>query len=310
MQKSFWQSIIDKNFALPADKTIEDLTPELLAALGSTDPELRDTLAYPILASWIDSGRYDPEHLREMLVQMQRNLGTGLGESGTDSVFLRAFSTLVICEIVSYDTNNHFLAIEELHTLLETAINTLEGEQDLRGHIPTTGWAHAVAHMSDLLGQLALHPEIQAPELEQILMAIATKLCQPVPHVYIYLEDERLALATIFALRRNLLQTDFLNRWLEQLTSVGEPFENADLITFISPAEVSAYHNVLTYLRSLYFQLAFNKELIDLNTEMLIALEAALKVLDNGFYTTYNQSEEAEEELETESEYDAIHANN
>lgn len=310
MQKSYWQSIIDNDFALPGDKTLRELTPELLVALGSTDPELRDSMAYPILANWIDNGHYSPDQLRQILAQMQKNLSSNLGETSSDSVFLRAFSSLVICEITSYDSQNRFLRNEELQALLEAAIVSLEGEKDLRGHIPTKGWAHAIAHLADLLGLLALHPEIQAADLERILMAIATKLCQPLQHTYIYLEDERLALATIFALRRNLLQTDFLNLWLEQLTSVGEPFENANAITFVSPAEVSAYHNVQTYLRSLYFQLAFNKEPIVLNTEMLIALETALKVLDHGFYIPEEQPEEAEEVVETEEEYDAVHSTN
>ncbi len=57
--------------------------------LGSPDPEQRDGIAYPALATWIDRGVYD-----DLLVGlgdgMAAGLTVGLGEDGTDSVFRRS----------------------------------------------------------------------------------------------------------------------------------------------------------------------------------------------------------------------------
>ena len=50
MDKAFWQSIVDSDFAVPAGHTVADLTPELLTFLGSTDIEVRDPFGYTIFA--------------------------------------------------------------------------------------------------------------------------------------------------------------------------------------------------------------------------------------------------------------------
>ena len=41
------------------DRPLAELTTELTTMLGSPDPEMRDGLAYPTLATWIDRGVYD-----------------------------------------------------------------------------------------------------------------------------------------------------------------------------------------------------------------------------------------------------------
>jgi hypothetical protein len=38
---------------VPAGHSADELTPELLAYLGSADPYLRDEVAYPVLDTWI-----------------------------------------------------------------------------------------------------------------------------------------------------------------------------------------------------------------------------------------------------------------
>jgi len=49
MEKQFWKAIQDNECKIPDGHTVNSLTPELLSFLGSTDPELRDDLAYAIL---------------------------------------------------------------------------------------------------------------------------------------------------------------------------------------------------------------------------------------------------------------------
>ena len=51
--KAFWRAIAAAKFDVPAGATAPKLAAELLATLGSPDPELRDDLALSILTSWI-----------------------------------------------------------------------------------------------------------------------------------------------------------------------------------------------------------------------------------------------------------------
>lgn len=97
--KSFWQAIVDAGYAVPAGYSLGDLTPALLGNLGSPDPVLRDDLAYMILATWVSRGEYGSGELRAMAADLLGNLRQGIGEAGTDTVFLRAFSALILGEL-------------------------------------------------------------------------------------------------------------------------------------------------------------------------------------------------------------------
>lgn len=147
MEKAFWQGIIDADYAMPAEHSLSDLTSELLALLGSTDAHLRDGIAYPILERWISRDLYTVNELRAMARQLGANLKRGLGEQGTDTVFLRAFSALVLAEIV-YHHNTHkepFLKEEDVRQILEQSLVYYPAEQDLRGYVSGADWAHAAA---------------------------------------------------------------------------------------------------------------------------------------------------------------------
>src|SRR6266542_3379931 len=120
VDRSFLRFLVESH-ALPQGEWVRELTPELLSWLGSTDAELRDEFAYPILTGWIERGQYGPDELRGIAGQMLGNLGKGLGESGTDSVFLRSFSALILMEVVARDNAEPFLDQHERRGLLDRA---------------------------------------------------------------------------------------------------------------------------------------------------------------------------------------------
>jgi hypothetical protein len=219
MDRSFWRVIANDENALPQGEWVAELTPELLGWLGSTDPELRDEFAYRILAAWIERGQYGAEQLRTMAKQMSANLEAGLGEQGTDSVFLRTYSVLILMEIVAFDNANPFLDQADLDGFLEAALGYLARERDLRSWVPGPGWANAVGHTADLLMMLARSPHLGVTELQRILDAIADRLLTAAPVVFVHHEDERLAYATLNALRRNLLARSWLVAWLDRFTA-------------------------------------------------------------------------------------------
>lgn len=286
----FWQAIVDADFAVPAGHSVAELTPELVANLGSPDPQLRDDQAYMILATWIGrDGRYTPQELRALAAEMQANLSHGIGECDTDTVFRRTFSALILGEIVDADTASPFLTSAEVQQWLESALNYAHAERDVRGYVPGKGWAHAVAHTADLLLALARNPHVTAPELERILDAIGDRITTPVDYVYVHLEDERLARAVMVAVQRGLLAPEFLCGWVRRLAErwSGRAWRGARTYE-----ETSAHHNTRQFLHSLYFQLLLGPRLASwyndppphLRELLLNQVIAGLHIMDPGFY--------------------------
>lgn len=285
MDKAFWRAIYQSGFKVPAGYTVEQLTPELLARLGDSDPEMRDYYIYTTLENWIQQGYYTNEQLRSMLTPLLENLTKGLGEQGDDRVLLRSFSALFISEILKYDNGHPFLREEEVHSALEQSINYLSWEQDLRGYVKGKGWVHAIAHAGDLLGVLTRNRYIGAQDLERILTVIAEKMINPVAHPYITLEDERLALVVIAALTRNLLGRDFWRWWCNQLAAVEEKMHWEDTVHFARQVDICAYHNTKMFLHSLYFQLTLAGYKLPGAQGLVQLVIDTLHKLDPGFYS-------------------------
>src|SRR5262245_51043081 len=119
--KSFWQAIVANKFELPDGTTAAQLAPELLANLGSPDPELRDDLSETILTSWIFRKKLlGPADLRPVIATLRGNLGKGIGESGADGVLLRSFSALTLSVIAARDNEEPFLSADEHAGLLRS----------------------------------------------------------------------------------------------------------------------------------------------------------------------------------------------
>jgi hypothetical protein len=261
MDNAYWQAIVDSDYALPANRSVAELTPELRSMLGSTDPHLRDKYAYPILATWMSKGLYNLQETRAMALQLLSNLSVGLGEQGTDTVFLRAFSALMLAEIVHQDNKGSFFNESDVRHILEQALAYYPAERDLRGYLPGPGWAHAVAHGADLLWVLSACRYLDASDLERVLDALASKIAPPVAQVYLFNEEQRVARAVLGVLRRNLLSPDYFKGWLELLTNHEgskisiETFLDGEPPLIASEVNVGLLHNTRQFLSALYLHL-------------------------------------------------------
>jgi hypothetical protein len=193
MDKAFWQSITDNEYAIPPDSSVQALTSELLSYLGSVDPELREGPAYIILDAWIHRDYYSHTELWKMATQLLQHLTIGLGKQQSDTIFWRSFSLLILTEIVSHDLTHSTLSETEVRQVLEHALTYFEAEKDLRGYDTEKGWMHTIAHAADLFWILAQHRDVATSDLSRIMDALAEKITTPVAHVYLYDEDERLA---------------------------------------------------------------------------------------------------------------------
>ncbi|MGH8193717.1 MAG: DUF2785 domain-containing protein [Woeseiaceae bacterium] len=200
--KAYWQDIIANDYAPPADLSLPSLVQELSGYLASTDPALRDEIAYPILAQWMYVKRIVPLDVRhELVAKWSANLTRGIGAQGTDSVFLRSFSTLMLSVAVALDNEAPWIEDAEFNRLLHSALTYLREERDTRGFDAEKGWIHSVAHTADLLKFLGRSRHLEVSGQSAILTAIAEKLIQ-LDHVLIHGEDERLARAVVSILAR------------------------------------------------------------------------------------------------------------
>jgi hypothetical protein len=142
--KEFWGSIVKNDYKIPEGYTLEDLTNTLFGCLGSTDPELRDDIAYTVYANFLKREMYSRDEVHAHVDVLLANLEKGIGETETDSVFLRTFSALFLAEIVHNDNKKPLLDEDVIRSILAKGLWYLDMEKDPRGYIPVKGWAHAL----------------------------------------------------------------------------------------------------------------------------------------------------------------------
>jgi hypothetical protein len=256
MDREFWRGVLEAEGALPENVAdghdLEALTNELLGYLASSDPELRDEFGFSILGNWIYVRHlYGPDRLRSMISSLNANLRVGLGETGTDAVFGRSFSALILSVITDYDLEHSFLSATELSELLKSTLEYFHLEQDWRGFVAGQGWAHSVAHTADVLANLAKNPNVHAAGLEQILHAIAGKLTTVDSPVLAHHEASRLAVAAHSVIARGLLAPKMLHAWLDGMPDTLHPRSQSDL----ERGDVAARANCEAFLSSLYLLL-------------------------------------------------------
>lgn len=252
MDKEFWAAVARNDFAIPEGHTLENLTEILFGYLGSTDPVLRDNIAYEVYANWLKQEIYPPEVVKKHVDLLLSNLEKGIGESASDTVFLRAFSILLLAEIVHNDNKKPLLEPTHVKTILERGIWYLGAEKDPRGHIPIKGWAHALAHTADLMLVLAQNRHIDAADLWSILSTISNQIIHSTNHVYIHGEDERLASAVLEVLRRDAISLNQLDAWAK---TISQPDGKDWKGVYVVEDRNRAYQNTRNLLRSIYLEI-------------------------------------------------------
>ncbi|GAB4433402.1 MAG: DUF2785 domain-containing protein [Anaerolineales bacterium] len=256
MDNPFWQEVIQNKYAIPSGHTVANLTSELFSYLGSTDPELRDEIAYIVYANWLKMGMYTQESIHEHIAVLTANLVSGIGERDTDSVFLRSFSVLFLAEIVHNDNKNPKLNAATIKKLVDKALWFLENEKDPRGYVPAKGWAHALAHTADLLAVLAKNQHTDADQHLGMLNGITAKLANADDWVYLHGEDDRLAAAALSIFQRGLVKVETIQAWLGSLT---DNWKGA----WTDEARTRAFFNLRNFTRSLSLQVTMEEEFPD-----------------------------------------------
>jgi hypothetical protein len=260
--------IVDNDYAVPDEGSAFDLALAMLPHVGSTDPDLRDDLIYMTLAYWIERGILTGEQKRELLsiARNTQHLFYKLGEQGTDSIFTRSFSVLLIAALFYGHRHVPYLTQAELIETRDDVVRYLAAEQDLRGYDPQKGWIHAVAHSADALNELAACLECDAVVLDEILAAIQTAAARE-EMVFGYEEDERLATTTMTVFGRKQLSAESMQNWIERFATLRDEEATND-------KRVQRYINIKHFLRSLYFRLLKDENSTQLQSTVLKTLDA------------------------------------
>ncbi|MBC2934047.1 DUF2785 domain-containing protein [Nocardioides sp. zg-1228] len=273
MSLGYWNQVQATGFEVPSDRPLDDLTAELTTMLGSTRAEVRDGTAYPALATWIDNGVYD-DLLAGLGDGMVAGLAVGLGESGTDTVFRRSFSALIVAECLERDTAHRLLPAARILDWGDRIAVWFLAERDTRGFVPGKGWAHAVAHGADAIGALAESPHLGGPEHEVLLDVLAERvLRQPADEPLASGELDRMAHAAMRVLRRDTLGSDALEPWVHRIAAAGNAFgKGGDSDPFLTTAMPQAY------LRALFVHLSLAPDPPEVRSDLLLTVIEALRL--------------------------------
>lgn len=302
MNKAFLKSIVENRFVVPHRDQVAELTPYLKSNLGAVEWELRD-YSYMILSSWIwgwyDSTYYSIEELRELGNDAKQNIKIGLGDLESNGVFLRTYSILLLNDLTDFHRQHPYLEEPEIRDRMELYLTYLEKEQDLRGYVSSEkGWAHGIAHVADSLGILSQNPYVNGSDLVRLLNAIATKLRNPIPSVYLHSEEERLARAAVKICQRNLITFEQISSWLSILIEPDRRLPSGDFVwddfekhpwrkILTEPYDrLCAYRNVQNFLRAFYFQWKIEENMIERKHLVQQQIYEALQFLDIGLYNT------------------------
>src|SRR5687767_4513091 len=168
-----WVALRESNFTVPAGQTPVAILRQMNTLVGSTDPYLRDNVAYEAAARWIyTTGALSANEQREMLAMWTGNLQVGLGDPAGDAAFRRSFSALNLSILAARENAAPFLSQDEFDRFLATMLDYLARERDTRGYDSTRGWIHAAAHTADALKFLTRSPKLAVPAQARVLTAI------------------------------------------------------------------------------------------------------------------------------------------
>lgn len=251
-----WAALRASNFTVPQGQTAFGLLRQMNSLVGSTDPFLRDNVAYEAAARWIyTAGLLSANEQREMLALWTASLQAGLGQRGDDSAFRRSFSALNLSVLASRDNAAPYLSQEEFDRFLAAVLDYLSRERDTRGYDASKGWIHATAHTADVLKFLSRNVKLPVPAQSRVLAAIGEK-CRTFGEVFQWSEDARLAQPIVSLAKRADFDKAALDAWLASINAQrSKVWAKAPAI---DPVEFVQLQNLTLVLRAAYVALALD----------------------------------------------------
>lgn len=245
---SFWKAIREHNFAVPEHQSIGALVLEIADLAAETDPTLRDECGYEILAAWIyRDNLLSGEQLEALRRKLLPAMISHVGESENDTIFGRSFSALYMSILAAQDLRKPFLSAAAFKETLDTALRCYASEKDLRGYVPEKGWAHATAHVADLLKFLARNGQLSVQDQKRIVAGVSQR-CRTAPSVFVWGEDARMAAALLSIVDRKDFDMSTFDEWFKGLIAEYKKLWTAPDINTAAYVSVRTQTDVLAHL--------------------------------------------------------------
>jgi hypothetical protein len=130
---------------------------------------------------------------------------------------------------------------------LNTALRCYAEEKDLRGYIAVKGWAHATAHVADLLKFLARNPHLSAEDQKRIVSSISQR-CRTAHLVFTWGEDARMAATLLSVVNRKDFDASVFDDWFKELVAENNDLWKEPKIDISEYVSVRTQSNVLVQL--------------------------------------------------------------
>jgi hypothetical protein len=235
----------------------------MIQYIGSIDSELRELIYSSFYQLIIESNQLESELLEELLdICLDDLLFKGIGENGTDTVFIRVFTSLLLAIILYRDNQDNFLSQGTIFKVKEKLKQYINAEEDLRGYVSDKGWAHSMAHVADAVDELVKSPKLNQQYYLEILPSLWNKIFVS-SSVYLHDEDERV-LTPIIQMLNNGLDVQEIEKLLHNL-----PIE---MTAQKDQLEYEKYlflrFNSKSFLKSFYIKVNRNDKLVSLQNSI------------------------------------------
>ena len=259
-----------KKFELSDETRRQALALDLLPCLGSTDAQLRDGVAFEALSTWMRDKKLSAATVGTIRERLLAQLSP---EKPDPAGVQKPFAALTLAEVVRFDRIEPFMTDQQLQQVVDVATSYMRSIRDYRGFDEREGWRHAVAHTSDVMLQLSVHPRTSKAQLDQMLAAIATQVAPPGEHFYDYGEGDRLAQAVFYIAKRKLHSADEWRKWFEQVAAPAPLASWQEAWT--SQRGIAKHQNTMQFLSMLYLYVRESGP--DFQELVLPSLVAAIK---------------------------------
>lgn len=242
-----------------------ELIDAMMEHIGSPDSELRDKLIYQGFYQLIhDMDLISEEVLVDLLTKAlgDKYLFFEIGDVGTDNIFKRSFSVLLIALILGKDLERSFIPLQLLDRARNELLLYLDLEQDLRGFIPEKGWAHSIAHTADAIDELVKNPKMDVKFFPSIFQGLANKSLT-FADVYIADEDERL-LAPIMTMLEIGLSSEIVEGLFDKIPG----FLQSQKKKIDEEKYVKLNANCKSFLKSFYICTGSNEKYIEIQKQI------------------------------------------
>lgn len=258
------EALREAEWEITSTRAREAFALALPACLSSTDPFLRDRVAFEALSRMLRGGQLSVATQTQLVNDVLPRLQSS-EQSGVEA----PFAALVLSELVRAERLNSHFTDDMREDVLAQSLGYFIGVRDYRGFDESVGWRHGVAHGADLMLQLAVGPSTTREDLLRIRSAIESQVA-PEEHFYIYGEPERLARPIIFMSQRGLISEEEWTAWFARFPTAGEDM-------FASQAGLARRHNVNAFLYSVWLNAKLSESTAD--DVLLPGAEAAIRAM-------------------------------